>query len=283
MFLNPNLSAAEKINQLLLAIGGLILTYILFWTPWTYARHYLTARGGHKSVFDLRAELYEHILRMSSSFFERNRSGSIVSRLISDIQLAQNLVGSALTNVWMDGISIVVILIFLLIDVASTLVALITFPFYILIFKKHEQPHPHHHPPGTEKIADMSGNLQEKIAGSVVVHAFTQEEKEGQAFHQEFAACSPSFTLKQSYFQSSNITLNGLLVSVAPMLVTLYCGYQVILGNLTVGEMVAVSLYLGPLDWPCAALLRAQRGLFQLHGGARPHFCHHRRSARHSR
>jgi ABC-type multidrug transport system fused ATPase/permease subunit len=48
-------------------------------------------------MFDLRCELYDSILRMSASFFDRNKSGSIVARLISDIQLAQDLVGNALT------------------------------------------------------------------------------------------------------------------------------------------------------------------------------------------
>ena len=50
---------------------------------------YAAAKGGHKAVFDLRVDLYYHILRMSASFFQRNQSGSIVSRLISDVQLVK--------------------------------------------------------------------------------------------------------------------------------------------------------------------------------------------------
>jgi ATP-binding cassette, subfamily B, putative efflux pump len=250
VFLSTALSPAEKIHELLFTIGGLILIFIVFWTPWTYVRHYLTARGGNQSVFDLRSELYEHILRMSASFFERNRSGSIVSRLISDIQLAQNLVGSALTNVWMDAISVVVILYFLFrIDVKSTLVALITFPLYVFIFKGMGNRIRSTTHKVQEKIADMSGNIQEKVAGSAVVHAFTQEEKEGEVFQQESDNLF-TLTMKQSYYQSLNVTLNGLLVSIAPLLVTLYCGYQVIQGHITIGDMVAVSLYLGPLYLP---------------------------------
>jgi subfamily B ATP-binding cassette protein MsbA len=167
--------------------------------------------------------------------------------MISDIQLAQNLVGSALTNVWIDANSVVVILYFLFrIDVISALFALATFPFYVVIIKSmggrirattHQVQ---------AKIADMSGNIQEKVAGSVVVHAFTQEEKEGKAFQQESGDLF-FLTMKQNYYQSLNVTLNGLLVSIAPLLVTLYCGYQVILGHLTIGDMVAVTLYLSPL------------------------------------
>ena len=250
VFLNQALSTNEKVHQLLLLMGGLVLIFIVIWTPWTYVRHYLTSRGGNHSVFDLRTELYDHILRMSASFFERNRSGSIVSRLISDIQLAQNLVGSALTNVWMDAISLVVILYFLFrIDGTSTLVALATFPFYVIIFKSMGNRIRATTHRVQEKIADMSGNIQEKVAGSVVVHAFTQEDKEGETFLLESSDLF-SLTMKQSYYQSLNVTFNGLLVSIAPLLVTLYCGYQVIQGHLSIGSMVAVSLYLGPLYLP---------------------------------
>ncbi len=250
VFLNQALSTSEKEQQLLFYVGGLILLFIVFWTPWTYVRSYFAARGGNQSVFDLRSELYEHILRMSASFFERNRSGSIVSRMVSDIQLAQNLVGSALTNVWMDAISMVVILYFLFrIDVPSTLVALATFPFYVLVIKSMGGRIRHSTLQVQEKIADMSGNIQEKVAGNVVVHAFTQEEKEGQIFHHESEDLF-SLTMKQNFYQSLNVTLNGVLVSIAPLLVTLYCGYQVILGRLMIGDMVAVGLYIASLYLP---------------------------------
>src|SRR5690606_10559781 len=96
---NEALTQAEQAGQVLLLSAGLIGLYLLVYAPWTYVRHYFAGKAGHRSVFDLRCELYYRILRMSHSFFSRNKSGSIVSRLISDIQLAQNLVGSALTNV----------------------------------------------------------------------------------------------------------------------------------------------------------------------------------------
>jgi ATP-binding cassette, subfamily B, putative efflux pump len=250
LFPNPNLSTTVKINQLLLYVGGVVLVYIFFWTPWTYVRHYHTTKAGQKSVFDLRCDLYDHILRMSSSFFDRNHSGAIVSRLINDISVAQNLVGSALTNVWMDGISLIVIIYFLLnIDVKSTVVALLTFPFYIFIIKKlggrirastHQVQ---------EGIAALSGNVQEKIAGNVVVHAFTQEKREKQDFLKQSDHLF-DMSMKQAYYQSLNVTLNGLLVGIAPLIVTIFTGWQVISGRMSIGDLVAINMYLAPLYLP---------------------------------
>src|SRR5512136_841350 len=136
VYLNAALTTPQKLHELYLYAGGMMLAFIFFWAPWTYVRHYYAGKAGHRTMFDLRCELYYRILRMSASFFDRNKSGSIVARLISDIQLAQDLVGSALTNVWMDAVSLIVIIYFLVrIDVPTTLVALVTFPLYLYFFK----------------------------------------------------------------------------------------------------------------------------------------------------
>ena len=46
---------------------------------------------------------------------------------------------------------------------------------------------------------------------------------------------------KSSFYQSLNVTINGLLVAIAPLIVTIYCGLQVVSGRLTIGDLVAIS------------------------------------------
>lgn len=250
VYLNAALTTDEKLHQLFFLIGGLILIFIFFWTPWTYVRHYAAAKGGHKAVFDLRVDLYYHILRMSSSFFQRNQSGSIVARIISDVQLVKDLVGSALTNVWMDAVSIVVIIFFLVqINIPITLVALATLPLYIYVFKNMQGKIRASTHQVQNEIAVMSGNVQEKISGSVVVRAFTQEKYEEQSFLRDSERLFFS-TMRQAQFNSLNITISGILLEIAPLLVLLFGGYQVIQGTITVGELVAVGMYLSPLYMP---------------------------------
>jgi ABC-type multidrug transport system fused ATPase/permease subunit len=250
VYLNQAMTTQEKLRELFLYLGGLILVFIFIWAPWTYVRHYFTTKAGQKAVLDLRTELYDRILRMSSSFFERNQSGSIVSRLISDINLAQKLVGSALTNVWMDAAAIIVVLFFMMqINIPVTLVALLTLPVYVYIFKRLRGQIRASTHRMQEEVATMSGNAQEKIAGSVVVHAFTQEKNEGRNFLRDSERLFSS-TMRRAYYQSLNMTITGGLTQIAPLIVTLFSGYQVIRGSMTVGELVAISLYLGPLYTP---------------------------------
>ncbi len=250
VFLSSSLSKAEQLTILLRTLGLMGLLYIFIWAPATYARSYFAGLAGHKAVFDLRQKLYEHIMRMSASFFDKHRSGSIVSRLISDVALMQNLVGNALTNVWMDSAAIVVVLFFLFrIDVGITFVALATFPFYIVIFRKFQsriRTATHVIQEGTSQLA---GNAQEKIAGNHVVHAFNQEHREGRYFKRDSNELL-SATVKLLRFRGGNAGVTGILTQGAPLLVLLYGGYLVINGGLTIGELVAVNLYLSPLYLP---------------------------------
>ncbi len=250
VLLSKTYSPSQQTSILFRTIGLMMGLYILVWAPATYARGYFAGLAGYKAVFDLRQKLYEHIMRMSASFFDKNRSGSIVSRLINDVTIMQNLVGNALTNVWMDSAAIIVVLYFLLrIDVSITLVALFTFPIYIFVFRKfqHEiRDATHTIQEGTSQLA---GNAQEKIAGNQVVQAFNQERREGRSFKRSsIELLSSTIALLKS--RSSNAAITGILTQGAPLLVLLYGGYLVIQGRLTIGELVAVNLYLSPLYLP---------------------------------
>jgi ABC-type multidrug transport system fused ATPase/permease subunit len=250
VLLNPELTAQEQQRELVLYVGGLAGIFILFWTPWTYVRHYYSGKAGYRSVFDLRCDLYYRILRMSASFFGRNKSGGIVSRLISDIELIQNLVGTALTNIWMDLAAVVVVLFFLLrIDPLLTLVALVTFPLYLYFFKRFQREIKASTHQVQSEIATLSGNVQEKISGNTVVRAFNQEKREEENFFRDSEQLL-STSLRRTHYQSANLSVTGILTHLAPLIVILYGGYVVIHGRLTVGELVAVSMYLSPLYLP---------------------------------
>ncbi|MEP6986404.1 MAG: ABC transporter ATP-binding protein, partial [Chloroflexota bacterium] len=183
-------------------------------------------------------------------FFDRNKSGYIVQRLIGDIEMAQDLIGSALTDTWMDFVALFAILYFLLqIDVGITISALVTFPLYLYFFRKSQTEIRSSSLKVQEEIAALSGHVQERIMGNRVVHTFTQEKNEETVFFRD-AQNLFSMTMWRAYLQSSNITTTGVLTQIAPLFVLLYGGTRVVTGHLTVGELVAVTMYLTPLYTP---------------------------------
>src|SRR5262249_42492701 len=115
--------------------AGLFVLF-LFQAVATYYRNYWASTAWHRLIFDLSYALFLHMQRLYHSFFDRNASGGIVSRFISDIQLAQNFVGSAMINIWMDGISLgLVIWMLFMLDVRLAWISLIVVPFYVAVIR----------------------------------------------------------------------------------------------------------------------------------------------------
>lgn len=250
VFLNEALSPREKYHELFFYVGGMIAVFIFIYAPCVYMRHLCADKASHRAVFNLRCDLYYRMLRMSASFFSRNRSGAIVTRLISDIQLAQNLVGTALTNIWMDAAAVVVVLYFLFsIDAATTLVALGTFPVYLLVFRRFSSEIRTTTRQAQDELSIMSSNALERITGSVVVRAFTQEKSERKRFRDESERLF-STNMRRVLVQSLNQAVIGTLTGVLPLIVLCFGAYRVISGAMTLGGLIAVTMYLAPLYLP---------------------------------
>jgi len=250
VFLNTALSPEKKLHDLLFYAGGMMCIFVFIYGPFVYLRHLYADKASHRAVFDLRCDLYYRILRMSASFFNRTKSGEIITRLISDIQLAQNIIGTALTNVWMDAIAIVVVLYFLFrIDMTMTLVALSTFPVYVMVFRKFSDRIRRTTRQAQDQLSVMSSNAQERISGSMVIHAFAQEVYEKTRFRAESEELF-STNMRRVLIQSLHQAMAGALVGLAPLVIICYGGYRVIHGNITVGELIAITMYLGPLYLP---------------------------------
>lgn len=244
------LSASEKMHQLnywtLLIIG----IYTLIWIPGTYVRHFFTSKAGNQVTFDLRYDLYKHMQRMSASYYSKHQSGGIVSVLINDIALVSNLVGNALTNIWMDGVLVIALLFIMLrMDWVLTLVSLSIFPFYLFISKKVGRKVKHNSHMIQDETEEMSAHVQEKVGGYSVVQAFTHEEFERKRFRKE-ASKLLNFQLQSGMLASLNTTVTGYLTALAPIIVVWAGCQRINSGALTIGELITFYAYLGNFYLP---------------------------------
>ncbi len=216
----------------------------------TFYRSDLAGRAGHRLVFDLRFDFYLHIQRMSHSFFATQRSGAIVSRFMSDVALAQNFVGSALTNVWMDGASLfVVIYILFYLEWRLAWVALAVMPCYVVLIRYMSPRIKKASRRSQEKLEEISGDLQEKIAGMSVIKAFNQERREARYFFRASHELSDMF-LHNVRLSAWNQAFSGFLTTVAPLVVVWIAAMFVLRVEMTVGTMIAFYSFLGSLYLP---------------------------------
>jgi len=228
----------------------IILVMYVFLAIATFYRSELAGRAGHRLVFDLRFDFYLHIQRLSHNFFAAQRSGAIVSRFMSDVALAQNFVGSALTNVWMDGASLIfIICILFYLEPRLAGVALAVMPCYVLLIRYMSPRIKKASRASQEKLEEISGDLQEKIGGISVIKAFNQERREARNFFHASHELSDMF-IYNVYLSAWNQAISGFLTTVAPLIVVWIAALFVLRAEMTVGTMIAFYSFLGSLYFP---------------------------------
>ncbi|MHC1692998.1 MAG: ABC transporter ATP-binding protein [Sphaerochaetaceae bacterium] len=244
------MTLAEKQQVIIRTSVGVLALYLVIYLPFTYIRHYAAQKASNNTIFDLRYDLYLHIQQMSASYYNSHQSGSIVARLINDISQAQNLIGNALTNIWIDGLVIFFLLFVMFrISVPLTWISLAIFPPYILFtkkFKRRIKEASRRVQDGTEA---MQGNLQEKVTGFNVVQSFTREPEEQQNFQGEARALLQD-SLSGAKWSGLNNTVGGFLTGIAPVLVVFAGSFLILKGQLTLGQMILFYSYLGSFYLP---------------------------------
>lgn len=239
--LSPSSYDATKLHYTMLAMIGLYL----FWGVVTYFRSYYADQAGQRLVFDLRHELYVHLQRMSLSFYEKRQVGSIASRLLGDIAVAQNFVGAAFTNTVMDASSLFLIAILLFhMNWRLALVSMAIFPFYVMLNKYFKSQIKHTSKLARQKMEEISGNVHEKLGGISIIQSYTREKAEEKHFfldNREYLL----YQLRHIQHNATAQSVIGFLTSIAPVLVVWFGAMQVIHGHLTVGELTAFYAYLG--------------------------------------
>ena len=234
----------------LMVIGVSVSMLYLVLAVATFYRSYLAGMAGHRLIFDLRYALYQHIQSMSHSFFDERRSGSIVARFVSDIQLAQNFVGAALTNVWMDSASLgFVVWILFVLEHRLAWVALGVIPVYVLCIRYYSPRIKAASQSVQEMIEDFSGDLQERIAAVGLVKAFGREEHEAKRFYRTSRDLL-DLTLVNVWLSSGSQAATTFLTAVAPLAVVWVAGIMILNGGLSVGTMIAFYAYLSSLYLP---------------------------------
>ena len=231
----------------------LMATLVVFYAIWGvsfYLRNYLSQSVGHRVILDLRTDLYSHVTRMSHSFFQSHQSGGIVSRLMSDIALAQNFVGSAMTNIWMDVVACIFYLCLLFsMDVPLAWASLCVFPFYIASVKTFGRSAKRTTKEVQEAYEDFSGDVQERVAGIQVVKSFAAEGREARTFFHNARGLF-NLSLRSTHISALSNAVTQWLTQMASLGLLWYGGYRVLNGQTSLGTVPAFMLLLRELYLP---------------------------------
>jgi subfamily B ATP-binding cassette protein MsbA len=231
----------------------LIITLLVIYAVWAvalYYRSYLANLAGHRTILDLRTDLYQHLNRLSHSFFQTHQSGAIVSRLMADVALAQNFVGNAMTNIWMDLVTCVFyVYVLFAMDTHLAAAAMLVFPFYVFAMRRFGTRTTQTSREVQEATETLSGEVQERVANIHVVKIFRAEKREVRRF---FASGRRLFDLTMRNVEVSALSNSVVqwLTQMATLGMIWYGSYRLIHGQTSMGTVIAFILLLRELYFP---------------------------------
>jgi ATP-binding cassette subfamily B protein len=241
---------AEKLGRyaILLFAISLVSGVFKYWM-----RHYVIGISRHIE-FDLRNDLFEHLQRLPVQYFQRTRTGEIMSRATNDLAAVRMMLGPGLMYL-VNTLTVAVVAIGFMAAISArlTLYSLLPLPlvsfsvwyFGDRIHRRFEQIQAH--------FAELSARVQENLAGVRVVRAFAREGREIEDFHalnQEYLRKNLALIRTSGVFHPALGFLSGLAA-----LIGLYLGgREAMSGHITLGQFVAFTVYLAMLNWPVFAL-----------------------------
>lgn len=204
--------------------------------------------------YDLRNDLFAHLLGLSRRYYQHHKTGDIMSRATNDLNAVRMMLGPGIMYSVNTIIRLVIVLFLMLrISLPLTLFALISVPMVSLAVRYFGSIIHERFEKIQEAFSEISARVQENLAGVRVIKAFTQEQSEIEEFQR----------LNREYIRK-NLQLIRVWGTFYPMLGTLlglggvfvlwFGGREVIAGRITLGDFVAFNAYLGMLTWPMIAL-----------------------------
>ncbi len=238
----------KDLHSLLWLTIALVMIPLLTGVLSVFLRQF-NSRVGEGITYDLRADLFSYLQRMSLSFFTHTKIGELMSRLNNDVQGAQSAIVNTIVNIITNLIQAVVMLtIMFVLEWRLTLLSIAILPFLLLIADRLGKRLRILTRQQLDIMAKMNAVMQEllNISGVLLVKLFGRTEEEDNRFKKR-AADVRDINVRRAIISASFFVSIGLMGSIGVALVYGFGGYLVIKQTLTIGTIVALTIYLGTL------------------------------------
>jgi ABC-type multidrug transport system fused ATPase/permease subunit len=236
----------ERLKEILLVVS--IALIIQSGTSFLLTR--LLSVEAQRLISILRANVQKHLLRLPTRFFDNEKSGALVSRVMTDVEGVRNLVGTGLVQM-VGGILSAIVCLYFLISLSPWMTLYVLLPVSIFGFislKAFSKIRPIFRERG-KLNADVTGRLTETLNGIRVIKGFNAEAQESKIF--EDGVDKLFQNVKKSLTSTSVVTSSAtFLLGMASVGIMAMSGYQIIQGTMTTGEFFSFTLFLGFLIAP---------------------------------
>ena len=233
-----------------------------------FGHSYLSDYVGLRIVQDVRNRLVRHLQYMSLSFFSRHPSGTLISRVSSDVNLLRYALTDALVSLLKDSTSLIVLVVVaFMMDWFLASIAFVVFPASVLPVMRLSRKMKRFAKRGQISTGTLTAYLQESIQGNRIVKAFGMEEYENQRFAKENQRLFRQ-SLRASRIRGMVAPVMELLAAFGIGGVVWYGGSSVVGGARTTGEFMAFMAAMFLMYQPFKSLTRTYTSVHQGLAGA---------------
>jgi ATP-binding cassette subfamily B protein len=249
-----------KDTTAVLTIAGVVAGLAVFDAILSIGQRWYSARVGEGLIYDLRTEVFRHVQQQPIAFFTRTQTGSLVSRLNSDVIGAQQAITSTLSGVVSNILSLILVLAAMFyLSPLVTMAALVLLPVFILPARSLGRRMQRLTREAMQLDAAMGSTMTERfnVAGAMLVKLFGRQGEESEVFSGRAARVRDIGVVTAMYGRVFFIAL-VLLASMATALVYGLGGRLVIDGSISLGALVALAALLSRMYGPITALSNVQ-------------------------
>ncbi len=227
-------------NLFFLKLLPLVVVLVFFLKGVTYYIYtFLLEQVGQSIIRDFRQNIFDHIHKQSLSFFNSMPTGTLMSRIISDVTLMQQAVSNALVGVVRDFFQVVILLgVVFYMNWKLAMFSFIVLPVAAYPIVKFGRIFRRLSTSTQEEVANVSNILHETITGNRIVKAFCKEEYEGKRFWEQVGTLF-SITIKDAKYRCMQHPLMEFIGGIAIALIIWFGGHEVISGHSTPGTFFA--------------------------------------------
>jgi subfamily B ATP-binding cassette protein MsbA len=253
-YLIDNVMGKHLLNQLPLIIGVVVgATAVQGITSYTLTQ--LLSKEGQRLIAELRIKVQQHIGRLPVAFYDANRTGTLVARIMTDVEGVRNLIGTGIID-FLGGLLTALFAFGYLIHL-SVQMTLVTFAILVIFGLILQRAFKTIRPIFRERSkinSEVTGRLTESLGGVRVIKGYHAEDSEAQVFaagaHRLLANVISSLTAQSLMSLASTVVLG-----VVGALVMYLGAHQVVLGRLTIGGYVTYVMFLAFMIAPIVQLV----------------------------
>lgn len=236
------LSLIDRANGVFV-MAALYLLVLVVGFGLRYYQNFLLSVVGQRIMYDMRSKMFEHLQRLSLSFFDHNPVGRLMTRITNDVDALNELFTSGAISLIGDVFTLVGIIIILLFE--NWLLALVVFvviPPLLLVTAYFQRVMRDNFRAIRVRLARINANIAENISGTQIVQLFNREDRNFgyfDALNRDYRRV----TLRSLFYFAIFFPVVSLFASVATALIVRVGGGQVLAGALSLGALVAFLQY----------------------------------------